>query len=411
MRNNLLYQKLTARFGNVLIAKEGAEDEQYRICCPFCGDSRYRLYIDCRWGVLDPISGRKNTHLVKCFNEDCVHATQDDPMSYQDHLDNRNELLETVYRGLSGLAELAPPTVVVTNTGPLDWPGKVIRLDRLYRKRPNHPAVVYMKKRGFDPVRLGEEYGFVFCDTVEEQRYSMALGTILMPIYKNGEMYSWISRYIGDEIGGVPISKTKLKKYYNCPGRPLSSVGYNLDRVLCYSTIVIVEGILDCVKTGPFATCLFTKSISRELKKRIVRGLAEYGEDAAVIVMLDPEQDAKEKEKGVPHHIEKVAAALEEYIPNVLRVYLPNGRDPGGMRHEEIMREITKTARKTGISIDLTQRREPHVQGSSARMAGSDAARTRSHSNAPQRTGGTTGETVPDGKERPDTRRHRRRIT
>jgi hypothetical protein len=392
MRNNLLYRKLTARFGSVLIAKEGAEDEQYRVCCPFCGDTRHRLYIDCRWGVYDPATGRKNTHLVKCFNEDCVHPSNDDPRSYIEHRDNRNELLETVYRGLNGIVELEPATEVYTNNEPLEWPGKVIRLDRLYRKRPKHPAVVYMKQRGFDPVQLGEEYGFVFCDTVEEQRYTMALGTILMPIYKNGELYSWISRYVGDEINGVPISKTKIKKYYNCPGRSLSAVGYNLDTVLCYSTIVIVEGILDCIKTGPFATCLFTKSLPLALKKQIVRGLSQYGDDATVIVMLDPEQDEKEKQKGSPHHIERVAAAFEEYVPNVLRIYLPNGCDPGSMTHDAITREIKKAARNAKLKICLTRRKEPeYADGSTDSMARSPTAGTRSNLTVAESRRNTSG--------------------
>jgi hypothetical protein len=84
--------------------------------------------------------------------------------------------------------------------------------------------------------------------------------------------------------------------------------------------------------------------------------LAPYGESAAIIVMLDPEQNEKEKAKGTPHHIEKVAAAFEEYIPNVLRVYLPNGHDPGSMTHEAILKEITKAAKKAKIAICLTRK-------------------------------------------------------
>jgi hypothetical protein len=374
---------------------------------------RHRLYIDCRWGVYDPVAGRKNTHLVKCFNEDCVRPSQEDPVSYQQHLDNRNELLETVYRGLSGLAELEAPTVAAVPDGPLEWPGKVIRLDRLYRKKPKHPAVVYMQQRGFDPVQLGEEYGFVFCDTVEEQRYTMSLGTILMPIYKNGELYSWISRYIGDEINGIPISKTGMKKYYNCPGRSLSSVGYNLDTVLCYSTIAVVEGILDCIKTGPFATCLFTKSLPLELKKQIVRGLSQYGDDAAVIVMLDPEQDPKEKAKKVPHHIAKVAAAFEEYIPHVLPVYLPQGSDPGSMTHEDILKAITKAARKANIPICLTRRKESnhHAEKSASSVARSVTSGTRPDPNVTERGSRPIDENASCNEKRPDSRFCRRRIT
>jgi hypothetical protein len=403
MRNNLLYGKLVSLFGSVRVANEGAENEQYRVCCPFCGDTRYRLHIDCRWGVYDPASGRKNTHLVKCFNEDCVCPRQDDPASYIQHRDNREELLENVYRGLSSIAELTPPTAIEVDEGPLTWPGKVIRLDRLALKRPNHPAVQYMLKRGFDSKQLGEEYGFVFCDTVEEQRYSMALGTILMPIWKDGELYSWISRYIGDDINGVPISKTGIKKYYNCPGRSLAAVGYNLDIALQYSSIVIVEGILDCIKTGPFATCLFTKTLSIALKKQIVRGLARYGDEATVVVMLDPDQDEKEKARGAAHHIERVASAFAEYIPNILRVYLPSGKDPGSMDHKEILREINRAARTANIPVCFRKREEGNVStsitdGSADSMARTSDTGTRPDKNASGPRGGSIIRTNPKRK-------------
>jgi hypothetical protein len=309
------------------------------------------LHIDCRWGVYEPATGKTNTHLVKCFNEDCVCPRQDDPISYRQHHENREELLLNVYHGLSSIAQLSPPTALKEPDAPCRWPGKVIRLDKLFRKRPNHPAVRYMEKRGFDPIQLGEEYGFVFCDTVEEQRCAMALGTILIPIWKDGELYSWISRYIGDEVNGVPISKSKIKKYYNCPGRSLSPIGYNLDIALQYSTVVIVEGVLDCIKTGPFATCLFTKTLSIPLKKQIVRGLSQYGDEATVVVMLDPDQDEKEKARGVPHHIERVASAFAEYIPNILRVYLPQGRDPGSMTQTEILHEIYQASELANIPV------------------------------------------------------------
>jgi hypothetical protein len=387
MRNKLLYDKLQARFGQVLTANEGAEGEEYRVCCPFCADKKNRLYINCKWGIYDPVSGSKNAHLVHCYNEDCVQPDADDAATYNKRCENRNELMETVYHGLNAVAELSPPSAAPAVTGALEWPGKVIRFDRLAAKKPDHYAVQYMKKRGFDPVQLGGEYGFVFCDKVTDNRYAMALGTILMPIYKDGELYSWISRFAGDEIDGVPLADTKIKKYYNCPGRPLSAVGYNLDRVMQYSTIVIAEGILDCIKTGPFATCLFTKSLPLSLKKMIVRGLMKYGGDATAVIMLDPEQDAKEKARGVPHHIERAAAAFEEYIPNVLRVYLPGGKDPGSMTHEAVMREIKKAAKEKGVKLNFNVRTE-YQNGNADKLERTAAARSRLSANGKNRRGG-----------------------
>jgi len=353
MRNKLLYNKLTGLYGDVLIANEGGEEEDYRICCPFCGDTRHRLYIGCKWGVFDPITSRSNEHLIYCFNEKCLNPDSGDIATVDERLERRRDFLWHVYRGLNNSVNLLPAAKkTILATEPLSWPGKVIRLDKLAAKKPNHPAVTYMQGRGFDPKQLGEEYGFVFCDKVTDQTYAPALGTILMPIYRNDVLYSWISRRIGDGFEGTA---RKVKKYYNCPGRPLQSVGYNLDTVLQYSTIVIVEGILDAVKTGPFATCLFTKSLNLGLKKKIVQTMQrQHGDCAVVVVMLDPYQDEKERCRGSKHHIEVVSDAFTGYIPNVLRVYLPSGCDPGSMTAAEIMQQMQKAARKARIRLNFT---------------------------------------------------------
>jgi len=349
MRNKFLYNKLQALFGSVLIANEHRADEDYRVCCPFCRDTRHRLYISCKWGVYDPLAGHSNIHLIQCYNENCVNPGDTDDITAEERRERRNELFLQVYRGLRSSTLLAPATKVKESSKePLEWPGKVIRLDKLFAKKPKHPAVVYMQQRGYDPVQLGEEYGFVFCDKITDPQYAMALGTILMPIYHQEKLYSWTSRAIGD---------TAVKrKYYNCPGRPQQSIGYRLDVVLRYSTVVLVEGILDCIKVGPFATCLFTKTLNVELKKKIVKGLQQYGDDAVAVVMLDPDQSEQERRKGVKHPIEVVADALAEYIPHVLRVYLPAGNDPGSMTHDEIMQHIQRAAKRERMTLDFRKR-------------------------------------------------------
>jgi len=352
MRNALLYNKLKAQFGKVLISREGREDEDYRVCCPFCSDTRHRLYISCKWGVYDPATGCNDIGRLQCYNEHCFQLKDCDHITYEERLERRKAFFMSIYHGTAMSAVLAPPTKELPSLKePLAWPGKVIRLDKLFAKKPDHLAVKYMQSRGFDPVQLGKEYGFVFCDKVTDPKYALALGTILMPIYYKGELRSWISRYIGDIDPNDPFAK-KIKKYYNCPDRPLQSVGYRLDVVAQYSTVVLVEGILDAIKTGPFATPLLTKNLNQALKKKILRGLQQYGDDAVAVIMLDPDQN--EKEKGMPHHIEVVAAALEESV-KTLPVYLPSGYDPGKMTTENIMQHILKAAEKAKIKLNFNK--------------------------------------------------------
>jgi hypothetical protein len=103
---------------------------------------------------------------------------------------------------------------------------------------------------------------------------------------------------------------------------------------------------------------LFTKTLGVELKKKIVRGLQRYGEEATVVVMLDPTQAERERLKGVPHHIETVAAAFKEYIPNVLTVYLTQGTDPGSLPSAVIMRHMQAAAKKARINLNF-ENKEP----------------------------------------------------
>ena len=84
-----LFASLKKCFGSVLIANPGEElratpmtdpftgqeklnisssGEYYRVCCPMCGDTRHRLWINHRWA--------KYNWLLTCFNEGCY----DDPL-------------------------------------------------------------------------------------------------------------------------------------------------------------------------------------------------------------------------------------------------------------------------------------------------------------------------------------------
>jgi 5S rRNA maturation endonuclease (ribonuclease M5) len=346
VRNPRLYARLNRCYGAVKIAKEGTADEEYRVCCPFCNDKGWRLYINCNYGIYDPKTQSENTHLCHCYNENCVQPNHNDQLTYYDRTQNRETLYATTLVGMPSRITLEPPSVAeIAINEPAEYPGRVIRLDKLHKIKPQHRAIQYMQNRNFNPTMLGEQYGFLYCDKVENPKFSMAKGRIVMPVWKGDMLFSWLCRSIEDN------PQDAKKKYYNMPGRPLSQCGYNLETALRYSTVVIVEGILDAIRTGEYATCLFSKTVSPALRQRIVRGLAKYKDKATVVIMLDPDQPTNEK--NFVHHIESVATEFSKYIPNVVRVYLPDGNDPADMKTDDLTAAIYKAAEKQKVKINL----------------------------------------------------------
>ncbi len=184
--NPSLYRRLQRRFGRVVVANAGqamvyrpARDlctdaprlnisqpgEQYRVCCAFCNDTRYRLYVSHMWGRRDDF-GRRMTFLAKCFNEDCLSRDV-----------NRENFIETLQE-MDGPLEDAwvrPGKVLPEEAREVQWPGPVTRIDELPGR---HKARHYLASRGFDPDKLGRVYGVTYC---EESRYFLASERIIIP--------------------------------------------------------------------------------------------------------------------------------------------------------------------------------------------------------------------------------------
>jgi hypothetical protein len=263
-------------------------------------------------------------------------------------MDNVKDLYTTITRGRSLSGEIKEAKTEEADNTPLEWPGKVIRLDRLWHKDMCHHAVQYVTKRGFSPTILGGEYGFVYCESVNDAKYAPAEDTILMPVYDNsGALYSWISRYIGDTCRGKTLKEAGIKKYYNCPGRSLSKVGYRLERLKNRRIIGIVEGIFDVVgmeSVGISSTCLLTKNMSMTLKSRILKVIDECDDVPLVIVALDP--DVAEAHNG-QHHLDVCANQfVQSGKCEVLKVMLPSGTDPGSLEANKLFKCIQSAVKR-----------------------------------------------------------------
>ena len=352
MLNPPLYQSLKARFGEVRIANEDQKmvvershdhvtgksletiidgGENYHVNCPYCSDTRFRLYISYRWNTLLSDGGVYGKHLVHCFNEEC----------------NMRDFEDELHAYISQAPKLFLPTAPperVPMWHEVQWPGTCVPLNTL----PNsHPAMVYLRdhpKRPFDPHKLFEEWNLHFCVDAPDDGTDDCLipGTeiharlvrnrIMIPIYKNGMMVGWQARAIVD---GEKV------KYYTMPGFRKSCMLFNGDRARQYDFGVLVEGFFDAARVGPRSVAAFGHKLSHIQRDLLMA----YWNQTGMCIMLDP--DAMED-------MERLTKLLHPYSFKwgSFAVQLPAGyEDPAEMSHEAIWALISNYARVRNIQL------------------------------------------------------------
>lgn len=321
--NPVLYSVLRRQYGQVLVANEGeafvgrptvdsasgrkayevvSSGEYYRVCCPFCRDTKFRLWINHTYGVFDSWIGGSQRHMVFCFNDD-------DCMG---HPANRQQL----HMRLSGLIRAVKAPVVLRRGNrsdarlkPSDPPGSLIRLDELPQQ---HPAVLYLRDRGFDPVKLGRDLDVAYC-TRAEQHYLLAEDRIISPMRQNNMLVGWQGRYVGDldwKVAGIP-------KYYTKPGMNKRMVLYNHDVARQHPVVVLVEGVTDAWAVGPCAVASLGCGL-HHYQKRLLCNSWSHG----MLVLMYDEDAFREIEGLLPEMSGKF-----EY--GVVPVRLPENTDPG----------------------------------------------------------------------------------
>jgi hypothetical protein len=321
--------------------------EEYRVNCPFCGDTRGRLYINHIWGQLDKTSLRPMLWPVQCFNEQCME-------DYQRRLDLYNLVFgDTV---LDAIAVDEQVEEVEQRLSPVTYPGLTQDLSSILTTNPNHDVVLWCLARGFNPEELAYLYGVKYCDFHHvtygaNQDYSSKL---VAPIYAKVdgrfEMVAWTARKIYDSTPGP--------KWLHSKGS-ISKVFYGLGAAAKYQTIVIVEGPGDKWSVGINAVALFGKTVNARRMAMLssVINKRKNPKDSTVVVLLDPEQDPESRRSGRPHHIEQATLRLTQVLNcRVLPVYLPLGFDPGSLRRNYIWACIKKEAKKNGIIVSRSRK-------------------------------------------------------
>jgi hypothetical protein len=294
--------------------------EYYTVCCPFCNDTRFRLYINHRFGVCDEF-GREELYLAHCFNEECLSK-----------FERRLQLFDMLKGRMRFDPVIKPGKEISLSDFVATWPGRVVRLDKL---DDTHVARSYLRSRSFDPDRIARFYNVHFCE--ESDRW-LCNSRLIIPIYHNKKMRGWQARYVGEKDWKNPDTPPK---YYTCPGTPRSQLLYNLGNASKYQTGIIVEGVTDVWSVGPMAVCTMGASMTPRQQSLFVSAFS----GRSGVLLYDPE----EMEKPATQNL--ISILRPKFEHGFAAVTLPEGVDPGQMdRH--LMREfVTQEAAKQGCNV------------------------------------------------------------
>lgn len=299
--------------------------EYYRVNCPFCTDTRQRLWINHMFGQPTPGQPDRTLNwLAVCYNDGCLES-HTRRIQLEDRLFgpiNRNERTKK-FRVQEGDTETATLREV-------KMPGHVVRIDELPE---HHVARRYIEERGFSSQVVGEDFGVTFCDDADPM-YPAVAGRLVIPIYMYDELVGWQARVPDDNIDW---KATGIPKYYGMRGMPKRLMLYNYDFAKALDFCVVVEGVTDVWAVGDPAVGLLGKKI-HPLQRKL---LMEF--EGGMILMLDP--DAKAETEGV------VDTLLHKLEGRLAVVELEEGRDPAVFDEDVIWEIIADAARPAGIDI------------------------------------------------------------
>ena len=218
-------------------------------------------------------------------------------------------------------------------------PSQIIPLDGLSE---DNPAIVYLKSRGFDPKELNDDYGFRYCRSGRWFPHVPfnSSNTIIIPIYSSTRFLGWQSRLLYDpkkvsdeamEAVGYKERKDsgELKrppKYLTSPGLRKQEILYNIDWAKKFDTVVVTEGVFDCIRVGRQGVATLGKSVS-DYQKKMLMSLWR-----TVVLLLDP--DAKTSQDRLVKDLTVSGG------PRIVPVSLKGYKDAGDCPRDELWRQI-----------------------------------------------------------------------
>lgn len=358
--NKNLYDLLKLRFRNVSISAEGEhtvfgrpivsvtrggaestfmhEGEYYRVNCPYCGDTRQRMYVNHRWMTEDPINGRPLRHLATCFNADCLK---------KHYAEFESLILEPLNLSTrDAIKRLAVPGDIVvdiesTPLGAVAMPGDVVPVDAL---PGDHRAARYLRDRGFDLAELASRHRVGFC-TRSSGLYPGIAQRIFIPVLYRGDMVGWQGRWPSDDY-----RKEGAAKYYNMTSFKKSHVLYGFDAAVGSDHIIVTEGVTDVWAVGASTVAVLGKTISIQQQALLSRW-ADSG--SLLILLLDGDAwtaASCDQEALAVKHARLISSLRESFSGRVVEVRLANGQDPANYDRRVLRRLVREHVRVAGYS-------------------------------------------------------------
>jgi hypothetical protein len=296
--------------------------------CPYCNDTRHRLWVNYMYAQLDD-DGNRLTYLAHCYNEQCMSVP------------GRRRHLEELLLGFRNVSERQPACAVLPgSTEPVvltevQLPGHTIPLLDL---PPDHSAVQFLMGQRRYTAAMVQKYQIGYCIGADP-RYPTALGRIIFPVYFNQQLVGWQARHVGD----VNWNAMRIAKYYTLPGFRKSLAVYNIDTARHKEFVVVCEGVTDVHVGGDHFVALFGKNLHQHQRQL----LQNIGDRKPLIFLLD--SDAREEIEGIIHSF-----LMSPGQHPVLPVYLPEGFDPGDYDRTTLWNLITVEAHNHGLPIRFT---------------------------------------------------------
>lgn len=300
--NPHLYNRLVSLFKNVKISKEGQGYgvEEYRICCPFCSDKRFRLYINSSWMSFD--NRHDNPGLIHCFNTD---GKQESCTDIEENVDTLKRMITGLGQNIVLLGNFQDSSrreeSRANDNIDAKLPGECVDISEL---KDDHPAIRYLISRNYDKNLISDMFGVKYC-TRPPDDMGIVGNRIIIPVIMRNKLMGWQARSINDY---------EFPKYFTMPGMKIKSCLYNYDNAAKNDGVIICEGVTDVWRVGDRAIATFGKSVSEYQLKMLIRW--KYA-----IIFWD--SDAEEECRNL-------SKKLSRYIPTYI-LTCSGYKDPGSM--------------------------------------------------------------------------------
>lgn len=326
MLNQPLYLALRKRFGDVKVVNEGQKrleqrsgnhvdvleaGESFSLCCPFCGDEKFRLSVSYKWLTRQSsIDVERVTHLINCYNENCPEVRK------RPFWGPILEDVEAFREGLLTEADLPQedicPARRESRQGGVIPPPAGFRL--LSELPEEHEALAFLFRQypglaelgNLLPRYLSDGYGVGYTGEFD-RRYPKARYRLIVPIQDGEKLVGWQGRTIRDVN----------PRWYIPPGlrKPL----YNGHRVPAAATPIICEGVLNAIACGPNGVALFGKTMNRFKAEDFAKRWS------SALIVMDPDVFVPDNRKGGKGRVyaKELQKTLRDFIPDVRMVEWP----------------------------------------------------------------------------------------